>query len=135
MSPFSIDVAARLPGPESLRQRRIAAAERLDALPWPTPDDRVWHYSRIAELDPERYAPAGADSASSVAATGALAPEQLPYVPAARCGLLVTVDGALVHQAVDPRLVVGDDDATSPTAWWTRAPSTVTSSPQRAAGT
>ena len=31
MSPFSIDVAARLPGPESLRQRRMAAAERLDA--------------------------------------------------------------------------------------------------------
>ena len=117
MSPFSIDVAARLPGPESLRQRRIAAAERLVALPWPTSDDRVWHYSRIAELDPERYAPAGADSASSVAATGALAPEQLPYVPAARCGLLVTVDGALVHQAVDPRLVVGHDDAApSPSA-------------------
>ena len=67
MSPFSIDAAARLPGPEPLRQRRVAAAERLAALPWPSPDDEVWRYSRIAELDLERFAPATDGAASPTA--------------------------------------------------------------------
>ena len=93
MSAFSIDVAARLPGPEPLRQRRIAAAERLSALPWPSADDQVWRYSRIAELDAERLPPVAAGAGSPPVRAADLRPEALPYVPAGRCGLIITVDG------------------------------------------
>jgi Fe-S cluster assembly protein SufD len=115
VSAFSIDVAARLPGPEPLRQRRIAAAERLSALPWPSADDQVWRYSRIAELDAERFPPVAAGAGSPPVRAADLRPEALPYVPAGRCGLIITVDGALVHQTLDPRLeVAGEGTGAAP---------------------
>jgi Fe-S cluster assembly protein SufD len=36
---------------------RIAAAERAAGLPFPSPDEEVWRYSRIAELDLDQFAP------------------------------------------------------------------------------
>src|SRR5215218_9306368 len=36
---------------------RVAAAERAAAMPFPTPADEIWRYSRIDELDLGRFRP------------------------------------------------------------------------------
>ncbi len=43
-------------------QVRLAAAERAAAASMPSPDDEVWRYSRIAELDLEAFTPGHADT-------------------------------------------------------------------------
>ena len=47
----SVDAARALGGPDWLVARRVAAAEQLDGLTWPTPSEEIWRYSRIDELD------------------------------------------------------------------------------------
>ena len=64
---MSPDDARALPGPEWLVRRRVAAAERAAALPRPTPDEEIWRYSRIEEVDLDRFPPAPA----AVSVTGA----------------------------------------------------------------
>ena len=54
---FSVDAARALGGPEWLVARRVAAAERLSAISWPTTEEEIWRYSRIGELDLDRYRP------------------------------------------------------------------------------
>ena len=54
---FTPDAARKLGGPEWLAERRDAAAERLASVAWPTPAEEIWRYSRINELDLERYRP------------------------------------------------------------------------------
>lgn len=72
-SPFTAEAAARLDGPDWLRARRAAAAEQFAAAELPTSDEEVWRYSRIADLDLERYEPpAGAGG-------GVLAPDDAAF--------------------------------------------------------
>ena len=54
-SPFTADAAVALPGPPWLRALRGAAAERALASPSPTEAEEIWRYSRIGELDLDRY--------------------------------------------------------------------------------
>jgi len=65
LSTFSPDAVAALGGPAWLVERRRAAAERLAELPLPTTEEEVWRYSRIDELDLDRYAPGRAASTVS----------------------------------------------------------------------
>src|SRR5215203_801471 len=55
MRAFSPDAAraADLPFPDA----RVAAAQRAADATWPTPAEEIWRYSRIEELDIERYSP------------------------------------------------------------------------------
>ncbi|HEX4218069.1 MAG TPA: Fe-S cluster assembly protein SufD [Acidimicrobiales bacterium] len=46
-----------MPGPSWLERRRTDAAERFATRPQPTEKDEVWRYSRIDELDLDRYHP------------------------------------------------------------------------------
>ena len=64
MSPstFTPDTASSLGGPSWLRARRIAAAEAFAAHALPSKEEEVWRYSRIGDLDLERYAPVTAAS-------------------------------------------------------------------------
>jgi len=57
------EIASSLPGPAWLRDRRIAAATLAAATSLPSVDDEIWRYSRIEELDLERfvYAPGTTD--------------------------------------------------------------------------
>jgi Fe-S cluster assembly protein SufD len=55
VSVFAPDAARALGGPDWLRARRAAAAERVSARPLPTAEEEVWRYSRIGELDLDRY--------------------------------------------------------------------------------
>jgi Fe-S cluster assembly protein SufD len=58
VTPFSADAAAALVGPDWLRARRAAALDRFSATALPSPEEELWRYSRVAELDLDRYAPA-----------------------------------------------------------------------------
>ncbi|HEY7437857.1 MAG TPA: Fe-S cluster assembly protein SufD [Acidimicrobiia bacterium] len=60
-SAFTPDASRGLGGPEWLAERRAAAAQRLGDLVLPTDTEEIWRYSRIGELDLERYRPRTAD--------------------------------------------------------------------------
>jgi Fe-S cluster assembly protein SufD len=68
---FSPDAARALDGPSWLVEQRLAAAERFAAAPWPTAEEEIWRYSRIDELDLERYSP-GAVATTVAGADGLL---------------------------------------------------------------
>lgn len=105
MSRFTPDAAAALDGPDWLRARRTAAAERFAAGSLPTEAEEIWRYSRVSQLDLDAYAAAGA-------ATNGHGPA--PDLPArvstvlatsgARSGLLVVHNGRVVHRELDPAL-------------------------------
>ena len=56
MSAFTPDAAREIDG--SWSELRLAAAERFAAAPLPTPDEEIWRYSRIDQLDLDQFAPA-----------------------------------------------------------------------------
>jgi Fe-S cluster assembly protein SufD len=60
LSAFTVDSIAPLGGPAWLVDLRAEAAERLAGAALPSTDEEVWRYSRIGELDLERFAPAAA---------------------------------------------------------------------------
>jgi Fe-S cluster assembly protein SufD len=55
VSTLTPDQAAALAGPDWLRERRVAAAERFGQTDLPSTDEEVWRYSRIGELDLDRF--------------------------------------------------------------------------------
>jgi Fe-S cluster assembly protein SufD len=93
---FATDVAAALPGTDGLRSRRVAAAEAFAAADLPSPEEEVWRYSRVGELDLDRYRPAPLHDAVEV-------PPEAAAVLRLAAGLaslaVVTVDGHVVHTA------------------------------------
>ena len=56
-SKFSAGAIPALPGPDWLRQSRLASWERLAGSELPREAEEIWRYSRIEELDLSRYAP------------------------------------------------------------------------------
>ncbi len=58
MTAFTSDASVALGGPDWLRSRRAAALDRFGGTPLPSPEQELWRYSRVAELDLDRYAPA-----------------------------------------------------------------------------
>jgi Fe-S cluster assembly protein SufD len=60
---YTADAARALDGPDWLRARRVAAAERVAAQGMPSTDEEVWRYSRIDELDLDMFPPAPVPSA------------------------------------------------------------------------
>jgi len=86
---YPVETATALPGPDWLRARRTAAAERALTLEPPTFELEEWRYSPIDELLPGNYVPA----------VEASAVETLPELPIAGASATVTtVDGFLVSQ-------------------------------------
>lgn len=108
---FSSDAAGALPGPDWLVSRRRSAAERFSSAILPTPEEEVWRYSRIADLDLAEYAPVPVEVAPGVdddALVGLADHADL---------LVVTVDGrmASVRSSPDCAATAGvpDDEADS----------------------
>ncbi|HEX2273961.1 MAG TPA: Fe-S cluster assembly protein SufD [Acidimicrobiales bacterium] len=106
MSPFTADVASALRGPEWLRARRVAAAERFASLSLPTESEEIWRYSRISELDLDAYAlsdpttpAAGTDGAPVLTEV-----ESAIGLAGARAALAVVHNGRLVHVEVESDL-------------------------------
>ena len=84
---------------------RVAAAERALATATPTETEEIWRYSRMGELDLDRYEVAGrgrpvgapdAGIAAAVSATKALIPDRAAFV--------MVVDGQIVVLEVDDAL-------------------------------
>lgn len=88
MSAFTVERATALPGPEWLRARRAAAAERFAGAELPTAEAEIWRYTPIKDLDLGAYSPA-ADGA------GGRPGSTFVDAVADRAGLVVIVDGYL----------------------------------------
>jgi Fe-S cluster assembly protein SufD len=99
---FTADAAAALGGPDWLRARRAVATDRLASVAWPTDAEEIWRYSRINQLDLERFRPFTADELG--------APDVEPVPGGGPVGaelgehaaLLVVRDGRVVHHEIDP---------------------------------
>lgn len=101
MSTLTPDQAASLDGPDWLRERRIAAAERFVAAELPTPDEEVWRYSRVDEVDLDRFH-LGTD-----APTGGLPSPVVEVLDRVtdRAGSVVVHNGHVVAAELDERWV------------------------------
>ena len=101
---FTPDAARALDGPDWLLARRDAAVERLDGLEWPTATEEIWRYSRIGELDLDRYRPVGIDQLGEPGVEPA--PGGGPFAAEAgeRAGLIVVRNGRVVHHELDEAL-------------------------------
>ena len=101
MATFTPEGARALGGPDWLVERRLAAAEQLDGVTWPTPADEIWRYSRIDELDLDQYRPPSRDELGEP--EGEPAPGGGPVAAEAgeRAGLVVVRNGRVVHHELD----------------------------------
>src|SRR6478735_641739 len=101
---FTVDAARALGGPDWLLQRRVAAAEQVASLSWPTAEQEIWRYSRIGELDLGRYRP------FAEAELGRPGDERAPgggpwaAEAGAHSAMVVVHDGRVVHHEIDPGL-------------------------------
>ena len=104
MTNFTTDASRALGGPDWLLNRRLAAAEQLAGLEWPTTADEIWRYSRIDDFDlgafrpmrPEELGMAGDERAPGGGIVAAEAGD--------RAGLLVVRNGRVVHHELDEML-------------------------------
>jgi Fe-S cluster assembly protein SufD len=92
---LTVDAVRALEGPAWLRDRRLAAAEQLAATALPTTEEEVWRYSRIGELDLDRFAPA-ADEVRVDGAAGLLG-ESLDGLSDSAAELAATASDAFDH--------------------------------------
>ncbi len=99
MTTLTAEASAALDGPDWLRRRRAAAAEIVAVTAMPTIDEEVWRYSRIDELDLDRFAPI--DPILPVASVPAAAQAVLDAVER-RAGALIVHNGRVVHAELDP---------------------------------
>ena len=102
--PFTPDAARALGGPDWLRDRRLAAAEGLAALDWPTTDEEIWRYSRIGDLDLARYRPMRAEELGQPGIDAVPGGGPVAAEVGSRAGLIVVRDGRVVHHELDPAL-------------------------------
>jgi Fe-S cluster assembly protein SufD len=101
---FTADAARALGGPEWLVRRRLDAVDRLTDVVWPTPAEEIWRYSRIDQLDLDRYRPFAADELG--AAGDERAPGGGPWAAEAgkHAAMIVVRDGRVVHHELDAAL-------------------------------
>lgn len=104
MTTFTPDAARALGGPAWMAERRLAAAERLADLAWPTSAEEVWRYSRIDDFDLGRYAPIPADELGEPGVEPGRGGGLLAAEAGERSGLVVVRNGRVVHHELDPAL-------------------------------
>jgi Fe-S cluster assembly protein SufD len=102
LSTFTPESAAALPGLAWLQRRRSDAAATFASSPLPTEKDEVWRYSRIDQLDLDRYQPAGPVPLAGANAPGPSPSDRIHSLVASlgpRSGLVVTINGVLATLA------------------------------------
>jgi len=104
MTAFTPDAARALGGPQWLVDRRVAAAERLDTITWPTPAEEIWRYSKIDEFDPSRYRAFLPDELGDPGIEPAPGGGPLAAEAGDRAGLIVVRNGRVVHHELDAAL-------------------------------
>ncbi len=96
---FSTDAAGALPGPDWLVSRRRAAAARFATTEMPRAEEEVWRYSRIGDLDLDRFVPLAVDVTPG---PGVERGRELVELAAPADLVVVTVDGRCTDvRAVD----------------------------------
>ena len=101
---FTVDAARALPGPDWLAARRVAAAERLADVVWPTTADEIWRYSRIEKLDLDVYRPVPSELLGEPGVEPAPGGGPVAAEAGERAGLVVVRNGRVVHHSVDESL-------------------------------
>lgn len=104
MTAFTVDAARALSGPPWLAERRLAAAESLPGVAWPTSSEEIWRYSRIDDLDLDRYRPVPADQLGEPGLERAPGGGPLAAEAGARAALVVVRNGRVVHHELDETL-------------------------------
>jgi Fe-S cluster assembly protein SufD len=101
-SNFPIDRARALAGPAWLQEHRVEAAERVHGALVPTTDEEEWRYSRIGELDLDRFQPLvpQGDAPANLPAAAELGDELV-----ATSGRVALCNGRLVERQLDAGLV------------------------------
>jgi Fe-S cluster assembly protein SufD len=101
---FTPDASSALPGPDWLAERRAAAAERLAGLAWPTTEEEIWRYSRIDELDLDRFHPVPPERLGEPGEEPAPGGGPIAAEAGERSGLIVVRNGRVVHHSLDDAL-------------------------------
>jgi Fe-S cluster assembly protein SufD len=101
---FTVDAARALPGPDWLAARRVAAAERLASLDWPTEHEEIWRYSRIDALDLGRFRPVPPALLGDVGVENAPGGGPIAAEAGEQSALVVVRNGRVVHHRIDPAL-------------------------------
>ena len=101
---FTADAALALGGPDWLGARRAHAAEQLATIAWPTDAEEIWRYSRINQLDLERFRPLTAAELGAPGVENAPGGGPLAAEIGERAALVVLRDGRVVHHELDPEL-------------------------------
>ena len=105
MTAFTPEAARALGGPDWLVERRLAAAEQLGGITWPTDADEIWRYSRIDELDLDRFRPPSRDELGEPGPEPAPGGGPVAAEAGERAGLVVVRNGRVVHHELDDTLV------------------------------
>jgi Fe-S cluster assembly protein SufD len=109
LNQFTAQAAAALDGPAWLRAARAAAFERFEAAGWPTDAEEVWRYSRIGQLDLDRYSPvaSGDEPHHPKEAQPPIGIERLLSAIGATGGMVVLRNGrAVTAKTADPAVTV-----------------------------
>jgi Fe-S cluster assembly protein SufD len=104
MTAFTPEAARALGGPDWLVERRLAAAEQLDGITWPTDAEEIWRYSRIDELDLDRFRPPSRDESGEPGPEPAPGGGPVAAEAGERAGLVVVRNGRVVHHELDDAL-------------------------------
>jgi len=105
MTAFTPEAARALGGPDWLVERRLAAAEQLDGITWPTDAEEIWRYSRIDELELDRFRPPSRDELGEPGPEPAPGGGPVAAEAGERAGLVVVRNGRVVHHELDETLV------------------------------
>jgi Fe-S cluster assembly protein SufD len=104
MTAFTPEAARALGGPDWLVERRLAAVEQLDGITWPTDAEEIWRYSRIDELDLDRFRPPSRDELGEPGPEPAPGGGPVAAEAGERAGLVVVRNGRVVHHELDEAL-------------------------------
>jgi Fe-S cluster assembly protein SufD len=101
---FTPEASLAIGGPDWLVERRRRAAEQLAAVEWPTAAEEIWRYSRIGDLDVDRYRPMDEGELGAVGVENAGGGGVVAAEAGSRSGLVVVRDGRVVHHELDDAL-------------------------------
>jgi Fe-S cluster assembly protein SufD len=104
MTAFTPEASRALGGPDWLVERRLAAAEQLGGIAWPTPAEEIWRYSRIDELELDRFRPPSPDELGEPGPESAPGGGPVAAEAGERSGLVVVRNGRVVHHELDETL-------------------------------
>ena len=95
LTDFDAGLVAAIPGPAWLRNSRLSAWEQFSAAGLPSASEEVWRYSRVDDLELDRYRPP-AHGSTPVLELGSLPPRLVELVAAAgeHATVLVVHNGA-----------------------------------------